>query len=106
MPQVYFNLKTFKERNLLKDYYTIVDNLIKEKKWFLRYIKNPYKLNEIPGFFNALNDDFNDWHLHHIAGEYISRTELIKRNLYFDQEPWLLKFVKSQEHHLLHTSIT
>lgn len=106
MSQVYFNIISFKSKDTLKDYYKVVDYLISKNVNFIRYIKNPYKLCDVEGFFTALEDNFDKWHLHHIAGEYINKQELIKRGLYYEQEPWLLKFVRETEHRRIHAIIT
>lgn len=105
MPQLYFNIDYFKGKDVLSDYYNVIDTLITKNKNFIRYIKNPYKLNEVSGFFDALKDNFEGWYLHHIAGEYLDRKILIERNLYYDQEPWMLKFIKETEHLVLHSKV-
>lgn len=105
MPQVYFSTETYSARNVERDYIKVIDKLISEKREFLRYIKSPYLLKEIPGFYEAMLDNFQGWHLHHIAGEYTNRKELLDKNLYWHQEPWVFEFLTTLEHLQKHKKI-
>ena len=106
MPQVYFSTETYSARNVDHDYVKFIDKLLLENRQFLRYLKNPYLLKDVPGFYEAMLDDFNGWHLHHIAGEFTDIQVLQKKNLYWHQEPWELEFVTIPTHRQIHSKIT
>lgn len=105
MPQVYFSTETHSARNTEQDYIKIIDKLISENRQFLRYLKNPYLLKDVPGFYEAMLDDFKGWHLHHIAGEYADIQELQRKKLYWHQEPWAFEFLTTLEHLQKHKKI-
>ena len=73
-----------------------------ERPLFVRYIDHLTNLKKVPGFLEALRDNFIGWHCHHIAGELAPLTELYEKNLYYHQPWWSLKFVREAEHRRLH----
>lgn len=75
-----------------------------ERPLFVRYIDHLTNLKKVPGFLDALRDNFIGWHCHHIAGELAPLTELKAKNLYYHQPWWALKFIREAEHIKLHLS--
>lgn len=73
-----------------------------ERPLFTRYIDHLMNLKKVPGFLEALRDNFVGWNCHHIAGEFAPLSELRKKNMYYHQPWWSLKFVKEAEHRRLH----
>lgn len=73
-----------------------------ERPQFVRYIDHRMNLKKVPGFLEALRDNFIGWHCHHIAGELAPLTELREKNLYYHQPWWALKFLTEAEHIRLH----
>lgn len=69
--------------------------------WF-RYIDNMWNLKKVPGFAEAVRDNFKGWHLHHIAGEMVNEPELLDKGMYWKQPWWALRFVTASEHKRIH----
>lgn len=67
-----------------------------------RKIDHIGSLPKVPGFAEALRAGFRGWHLHHIAGEMVSRTVLESKGMYWRQPWWALRFVTASEHRKIH----
>ncbi len=72
------------------------------KPMWYRYIDHMWNLKKVPGFAEALRDNFIGWNLHHIAGEMARPAELLEKGLYWKQPWWALRFVTVLEHRKIH----
>lgn len=54
------------------------------------------------GYENAINSS-EEYFLHHIQGEYMSKEELLEYDWYFDCHPSCLKWVTKTEHNKIHS---
>lgn len=70
-------------------------NLRKVKKYCKDYTR-------IENYEEAVNDNTQTWHCHHILGEILSREQLKDHDFYYDVPPCMLKFVTETEHKSLH----
>ena len=98
MPQVVLGCVLDLNRYLDEMSFSPVDN----RPYWSRYINNIKDLPKVPGFYDALKDNFRHWVLHHLMGEFLDQETLKSRNMYFSQPWWLLKFMTIQEHRRLH----
>ena len=102
MPLIFFDAESGKRYRVMSIYLKLIDKMVSENKQFLRYIDNPYKLHMVPNFSDALRDNFDGWHLHHIAGEYVDYQTLIKKHMYYHQPYWALEFLTERDHRRRH----
>lgn len=66
----------------------------------------PEHYEEIENYELALADNFKGWCCHHRNGEQFSREWLKKNNMYYNRkDPHEFKFIKHDEHTLLHNKI-
>ena len=70
-------------------------NIGKVKKFCKDYTK-------IENYEEAVNDQSQVWHCHHILGEILTRQQLLDHDFYYDVPPCMLKFVTKAEHVRLH----
>ena len=101
MPQVYFSTTTFTGRDVKEDCKAFVQGLVKTRFW-MKYIDDPMNICKVEGFREAAARNFNNYHLHHKGGQFMSREVLIKRGHYYRQPPEFLMFVQSDAHTRLH----
>ena len=71
-------------------------NEIQAKKFCKDYTK-------IENYEEAVDDQSQVWHCHHILGEILSREQLKDHDFYYDVPPCMLKFVTRAEHLRLHS---
>ena len=57
---------------------------------------------QIENYEEAVDDQSQVWHCHHILGEILSREQLLDHDFYYDVPPCMLKFVTKAEHRRLH----
>lgn len=73
-----------------------------------RYVRNS-DLERIENYELAKADNFKGWDIHHrleftINGEYAhTKEELIRMNMYYDRPYFELIFMKTKDHHRIHT---
>ena len=70
-------------------------NEIQAKKFCKDYTK-------IENYEEAVDDQSQVWHCHHILGEILTRQQLLDHDFYYDVTPCMLKFVTRAEHRRLH----
>ena len=76
---------------------------MRKYKW-MKYCPEHYM--EIENYDLALADNFKGWVCHHRNGLEFSREWLIKNNMYFNRkDPHEFKFMKCEDHSLLHGNI-
>lgn len=106
MPQVFFNTDTFKpDRFPAMTGKALCDlslHACKAHDSLGRLISPKHHLYRVPGFFEALRDDFRGWELHHVTGESESRWSLMRHGLYNGRPWWELRFVREDEHRKIH----
>ena len=59
---------------------------------------------KIENYEEAVNDQSQVWHCHHILGEILTRRQLLDHDFYYDVPPCMLKFVTRSEHMRLHNT--
>ena len=59
---------------------------------------------KVENYEEAVNDQSQVWHCHHILGEILTRRQLLDHNFYYDVPPCMLKFVTGSEHMRLHNT--
>ena len=57
---------------------------------------------KIENYEEAVDDQSQVWHCHHILGEILTRRQLLDHDFYYDVPPCMLKFVTRAEHARLH----
>ena len=74
--------------------------MINERK-VKRFCKDYTK---IENYEEAVDDQSQVWHCHHILGEILSREQLKDHDFYYNVPPCMLKFVTRAEHNRLHNT--
>ena len=106
MPQVFFNTDTFKPDSFPKfawmDYCDLSIRISEERHEMARKLEQKHLMHRIPGFFEALRDNFEGWHLHHITGESVPMSVLVEKRLYEKRPWWELRFMREADHRRIH----
>lgn len=81
--------------------YHIMKKEYGRKNYREKYVKDN-QISLIENYDLAEKDNFVNWTIHHRKGEILSRDELKEQNLYYNQPPDELIFMKVNEHNALH----